>query len=67
MKGESHIVECTVDVALFLWSYDGHQMSSQHAAVQLRHLPAQTLAEVSVAETMKLIPTRFTMLQVCKH
>lgn len=63
----SRLSEPTVDVTLFLRGHDGHQMSSQHAAVLLCDLPAQTLAEVSVAETVELIPTQFTLLQVWKH
>lgn len=59
-----HLVEPTIDVSLFLRGYDGHQMSSQQATVLLCDLPAQTLTEVSVAETVELIPTWFTSLQV---
>lgn len=54
----------TVDVALFLRAQDGHQVSSQHATVLLRNLPAQTLAEMSVAEALELIPTWLAPLQV---
>lgn len=54
----------TVDVALFLRAQDGHQVSSQHATVLLRNLPAQTLAEMSVAEALELIPTWLASLQV---
>lgn len=57
----------TVDVSLFLRAHDGHQMSSQHATVLLSNLPAQTLAEVSVAETLKLVPTGLASLQVWKQ
>lgn len=59
--------EPTVDVTLLLRGHDGHQVSSQHATVLLRNLPAQTLAEVSVAETVELIPTWLTLLHVWKH
>lgn len=54
----------TVDVALLLGAHDGHQVSSQHAAVLLSDLPAQALAEMSVAETLKLIPAWLAALQV---
>lgn len=54
----------TVQVRLLLRAHDGHQVSSQHAAVLLGHLPAQTLAEVSVAETLELVPAQFTSLQI---
>lgn len=54
----------TVDVVLLLGAHDGHQVSSQHAAVLLGDLPAQTLAEMSVAETLELIPACLASLQV---
>lgn len=54
----------TVDVALLLWGHDGNQVSSQHAAVLLSYLPAQTLTKVTVTETVKFVPTGFTSLQV---
>lgn len=54
----------TVDVSLFFRGYYGHQVSSHHAAMLLCSLPAQTLAEVSIAETVKFIPARFTSLPV---
>lgn len=57
----------TVDVVLLLRGHDGHQVSSLHAAVLLGHLPALTLAEVSIAKTTKLVPARVTSLQVCVH
>lgn len=54
----------TVDVTLLLGAHDGHQVSPQQATVLLRHLPAQTLAEVSVAETLKLVPAWLASLKV---
>lgn len=56
--------EPTIDVILFLRGHDGHQVSSLHATVLLCHLPAQTLAEVSVTEAMKLIPAWLTSLHI---
>lgn len=57
----------TADVTLLLGAHDGHQVGSQHATVLLSNLPAQALAEMSVAEPLKLIPTRLASLQVWKH
>lgn len=42
-------------------------MGTLHAAVLLGHLPAQTLAEVSVAEAVELVPAWFAVLQVWKN
>lgn len=42
-------------------------MSSQHTAVLLCNLPAQTLAKVSVAETLELVPTWLALLDIWKH
>ena len=66
-RGKPWQSEPTVDVTLLLRGHDGHQVSSQHATVLLRHLPAQALAEVSVAETLELIPAWFTSLHIWKH
>lgn len=74
-RNESHIVfsfpnvlrKPTVDVSLFFRGHYGHQVSSHHTAMLLCSLPALTLAEVSIAETVKFIPARFTSLPVWKH
>lgn len=60
--GQAPAPGLTVDVSLLLRAHDGHQMSPQHATVLLSNLPAQTLAEVSVAETLKLVPAWLTPL-----
>lgn len=57
----------TVKVTLFLRGHDGHQMGPQYTTVLLCNLPAQTLAEVSITETMELVPSWFTLLQVWKN
>ena len=56
----------TVDEALLLGGHDGHQVSAQHATVLLGHLPAQTLAGVTVAETVELLPAWLALLKVWK-
>ena len=54
----------TVEEGLLLGAHDGHQVGPGHAAVQLGHLPAQTLAVVAVAEALELIPARLTPVHV---
>lgn len=39
-------------------------MSSQHTTVLLCNLPAETLAKVSVAETLELVPTWLALLDI---
>ena len=54
----------TAEEGLLLWAHDGHQVGAGHAAVQLGHLPAQTLGVVAVAEALELIPARLAPLHV---
>ncbi len=56
----------TVDVVLLLRGHDREQMSSTHAAVLLRHLPALPLGEVTITKALKRLPAGFTHLQLCR-
>ena len=56
-------VNVTVDIILLLRGHNGHQVSSHLATVLLCSLPAKTLAEVTIAETMKFVPAWFTLLK----
>lgn len=49
---------------LLLGGHDGDQVGPQHATVLLRNLPAETLAKVSVAEPLELVPTRLALLHI---
>lgn len=54
----------TVDVLLLLGGHHRHQVTSARTAVALSGVPAQTHGEVSVAETLELVPARITQVQV---
>lgn len=51
-------------MVLFLRGHDRQQVSSTHATMLLCCLPALPLAEVTVAEALKLLPARFAHLPV---
>lgn len=61
---KSSVRSVTVDIALFFRGHDRKQMSSAHAAVLLRRLPALPFAEVTIAKALELLPARLTLLHI---